>query len=292
MQPIQIEYQCILCKKIRILFAPPSLKLPIGEEGYTKLYDIHQCVDGKKPFVLYVDANHDVRAQTQIQDEEMFSSAKKLKIPLPKKADFKTQIVPFTVKKVNALLHAVEIVDRLRGMRYITSSTKKGKTIEVTSNLGYVHIKAQVFVGLDDRQVIEWLLKTADEIEEIVIFDVNSLLLLFKFLDDELSNPCTIKNMLTISLLLNVKTSIPSTTEANMELFCTGWKDEFPELTKDQVFIGKQILKSCIDNNSKTLCDIYEALKTEVSVSTFFGTVAILAIHDFLVIQKLEFITI
>ena len=292
MQPIQIEYQCILCKKLRILFVPPALKLPIGEEGYTKLYDIHQCVKGKMPFVLYVDANYDVRAQTQIQGEDMFSSAKTFNIPLPKKVDSQVQTVPFTIKEVNPLLYAVEIVDRLRGMKYITSSTKKGKLIEVTSNLGYVHIKAQVFVGLDDEQAIEWLSKTADEIEEMAIFDVNSLTLLFKLLDEELSKPCSIKSMLTIDLLLNARTAIPSTTEANMELFGTGWKEEFPELTKDQAFIGKQILKNCINNNSKNLCDIYETLKTEVSVSTFFDMVAILAIHDFLVIQKLEFITI
>ncbi|MHA1687209.1 MAG: hypothetical protein ACTSYD_12525 [Candidatus Heimdallarchaeaceae archaeon] len=292
MQPIQIEYQCMLCKKLRILFVPPALELPIGEEGYIKLYDIHQCVEGKMPFVLYVDANHDVRAQTQIRGENMFSSAKTLNIPLPKKVEYQVQTIPFTIKNATPLLCAVEIVDQLRGMKYVTSSEKRGKLIEVTSNLGYIHIKAYVFVGLDDEQASEWFAKTADGIEEMAIFDINSLTLLFELLDEKLANPCSIKSMVTIDLLLNAKTAIPSTTVTNLELFNTGWKEEFVEITKDEALIGKQILKQCIDNNSKTLYSIYKTLENEVSVSTFFDQVTNLAIHDYLVIQKLEFITI
>lgn len=293
MQTVQIEYQCLLCKKRRILFLPEYIALPMGEEGYVKLYDIHDCSEGKTPFVLYVDNNYAVRAQTQIKTStEEDTQSTGFNIPVPKKTEYPSQYIPYTSKRDNPMLLGIEILDQLRGMQYYTTTDFKDKIIEVSSKLGYVKLKASVFVGLNEEETKQWLESTANEIEEMPLFDVKMLDILFQYLNDALEQQFTIKRMVELDLLLTSPQSIPFSTEEQADLFSTGWQTEFPEMTKEEMMIGKQILRHTIDNVEKTLLEIYNLLKDEVKVEKFFEIIAELVFHDFLVVQKLEFVTV
>ncbi len=299
-----VEYQCNKCLKTRVLFIAPALQSDsVSSHGYIELVDVHPCLNEKTQAVkLFVDKNYAVRSQvtldsTSKSNESSFSDISGLSIPTPKKADFITyDVIP--TKDFGAFnLKSLKINDTLRERIFILGSWLDDFIeIKAKSSLNFIELKAMVSKKMSSEIVKIWLQKLANILETLVSLDEKMLNFLGIYLDNMMETRPTEKELLELDLLLNSSVAIPHSSKEHLEIFEEHWKEIFSHKGTAFYRIYKAIMNTCLHNEIKTILDIYEAVKnniTEMQVFPYFLSILRDLVEFGLInIERLEFYTI
>jgi len=299
----KVEYQCNTCGKLRVLFIAPALQNEkVASHGYIEFCDIHVCKNGKLNAIkLFVDKNYDVRSQVAIEateeDEKVaIKEIAGLNIPIPKKAEFtKFTIIPtadfggYNVKKI-------KIKDKMREREYILEGKENGVILKTISPLNFIEIELTLTENVDYESVGGWLTGLANIFESLVYLDESLLTYLGTYLDHMIVHTPTEKELVELSLLLHSSIALPHSTKEHIEIFEKHAQELFPDLSIVAYRLYKFIMESCLENEGKTLLDIYHIIKEKkVQIQAFpyfLSTVNTLISFGFINLEKLEFYTV
>ncbi|MFW9852881.1 MAG: hypothetical protein ACFFDS_08060 [Candidatus Thorarchaeota archaeon] len=290
----KIDYECNRCRKTRILYVLPALHHRVDEKGYVEYVDVHVCRDDRLTAnILYVDSSMIVRSQVPVKvgDEMSTSEIKDLEIPVPKKIDFKeaaiTPIKEFRYKNIKKM----DISDRLRQTKFTLKKKGDGIILDVSSELQFIDLESIISKGTDKEVAEDWFKQVASILEAIVLLDEEMLSYLIAYLDPKLTEPPTGESIIEIDLILHAKSSFPV---ASLKSYAT-FRRQWPKIKDD--FEGKEfstyekLLTYCIDNDYKTLLDIYFKSMDKMSFSRYIDMIEDLAMLGLLNIRKTEFFT-
>jgi len=290
----KIDYECNRCRKTRILYVLPDLHHRVDEKGYVEYVDVHVCQDDRLTAnILYVDSSMVVRSQVPVKvgDEMSTAEIKGLDIPLPKKLDFKeasiTPIKEFRYKNIKKM----DINDRLRQTKFTLKMKGEGKVLDVSSELQFIEIESIISKGTDIEIAEDWFKQVASILEAIVLLDEEMLSYLIAYLDPKLSEPPTGESIIEIDLILHAKSSFPIASLKSYATFRRQWSKIKDDLEGKEFSTYEKLLTYCIDNDYKTLLDIYFKSMDKMSFSSYIDMIEDLAMLGLLNIRKTEFFT-
>jgi hypothetical protein len=290
----KIDYECNRCRKTRILYVLPALHHRVDEKGYVEYVDVHVCHEDKLTAnILYVDSSMVVRSQVPVKvgDEMSTSEIKQLEIPVPKKLDLKevaiTPIKEFRYKNIKK----IDINDRLRQTRFTLKKKGDGKNLDVDSELQFIEIESIISKGTDKEIAEDWFKQVASILEAIVLLDEEMLSYLLAYLDPKLSEPPTGESIIEIDLILHAKSSFPIASLKSYATFRRQWSKIKDDFEGKEFSTYEKLLTYCIDNDYKTLLDIYFKSMDKMSFSSYIDMIEDLAMLGLLNIRKTEFFT-
>ena len=299
----KVEYVCNSCGKNRLLFIAPSLQSDrVASHGYVQYVDVHYCKNEKLNAIkLYVDKSYTVRSQVSVEtttssDESSVREIEGLNIPMPKKTEFKTQEIKSTKDYGGYNLRKLKIKDKLRERIYLIEVQETGEKLSVKSTLNFIEITAIVEENISVEIAEMWFKNLANMMESIVSLDEDLLRYLGTYLDHMILNTYSEKELLELDLLLHSTVAIPHSTLAHINIFINHAEELLPEMNLiiERMYIS--IMNSCLDNEQKTLIDVYNEVKeTIVSIQSlpyFLSIISQLVSFGFINVEKLEFYTI
>jgi hypothetical protein len=291
----RIDYECNKCKKTRILSILPSLHQSVDEKGYIEYVDVHACEDDRLTAnILYVDRSMVVRSQVPVKvgDDMSTEDITSMHIPVPKKVDFKDTIINPIKEFRHKNLKAIKITDRLRQTNFQLKKKGDGKLVEVTSELEFIDIFANVGRGVEPDVAEDWFKQVASILEAIVLLDEEMLSYIVAYLDSKLNTTPTGESIIEIDMILHAKSSFPIASLKSYATFRRQWpaiKDDFEG--KDFPMYEK-LITYCIGNQYKTLLDIYFKAMNSISFNSFIDHMEDLAMLGLLNIQKTQFFSV
>ncbi|MCE7741902.1 MAG: hypothetical protein GOP50_05545 [Candidatus Heimdallarchaeota archaeon] len=290
----KIDYECNLCKKTRILFVLPSLHHSVDERGYVEYVDIHPCSDDKlNANILYVDRNMVVRSQVPVRvgDNVSKQDITAMQIPVPKKVDFKAVKIILEKDFKGKNIKEVTIIDRLRQTHFQTSKKVDKFTIEISSELQFIDIKAKLSRGVDLDIAEDWLKQVASILESVVLLDEEMLSYMISYLDPKIPTGPTGETIIELDMILHAKSSFPLASLKSYATFRRQWPSIRGDLSGKDFFTYEKLLTYCIGNQYKTLLDIYFKAEQSMNFLTFIDRVEDLSMLGLINIKKTEFYT-
>ena len=299
----KVEYQCNNCGKVRLLFISPALQTEkVTSHGYLEYVDVHICESNELSAIkLFVDAHYDVRSQVTIKStkkdkEPVIQELQGLAIPIPKASKFLQQIIVPTKDFGSYNLKNLKIIDKLRQTDFIIEGIEDGNKIETSSPLEFIEIEANISSSLESEQVKKWMLSLANMIESLVVLDEKLLSYLGTYLDYNIAEIPKQKELLELDLLLNSTVAIPHSTQEHIDIFENHQKEIFPEISSMSYRIYKLIMTTCLNNEQKTLMNIYNEVKKQMiqiqAFPFFLSVISTLVSFGFINMEKLEFYTV
>ncbi len=290
----KIDYECNLCKKTRILFVLPSLHHSVDEKGYVEYVDIHPCSDEKlNANILYVDRNMVVRSQVPVRVGDNVSSQDitAMQIPVPKKVEFKSVMINLEKDFKGKNIKELTIVDRLRQTRFQTSEKEDNFTLEISSDLQFIDIKAKISKGIDLEIAEDWLKQITSILESVVLLDEEMLSYMLSYLDPKIPTGPTGETIIELDMILHAKSSFPLASLKSYATFRRQWPSIKENLSGKDFFTYEKLLTYCIGNQYKTLLDIYFKAEESMNFLTFIDRVEDLSMLGLINIKKTEFYT-
>ena len=290
----KIDYECNLCNKTRILYVLPSLHHSVDERGYVEYVDIHPCVDEKlNANILYVDKNMVVRSQVPVRvgDDVSKQEISSMQIPVPKKVDFKSVKITLEKDFKGKNIKDLAIIDRLRQTRFQTSDKEDKFSIEITSDLQFIDIKAKLSRGVKQEIAEEWLMQIASILESVVLLDEEMLSYMMSYLDPKIPTGPTGETIIELDMILHAKSSFPLASLKSYATFRRQWPSIKNDLSGKDFFTYEKLLTYCIGNQYKTLLDIYFKAEESMNFLTFIDRIEDLSMLGLINIKKTEFYT-
>jgi len=319
-----IVYQCIYCGKKRRLVIPRTFKPSKSSDsvGLIDYVDVHRCEnDELTAIICFVDANSAVRSQVKIKAthagyiaERDFTKEKKedpfaiLGIPSPTKKEF----IDVNIESKNFKARNIEgfqIKDRIRKKIYYFGKQGKGQALPTKSRLGFIDITLFLSKKVADQLYKEWekglkkdkrrtfpytttrkwVQHLADEMESIIRLDEKMLPYIAEYIDKHITTEPNEQRLIELDLLLNLTISIPWTKRDKYEQLGDVIQELFPNKPVKELADIVMSVASCIDNNEKTLLDIYNLVSKRVPLSEFLDIFGVLVAKGYVNLTKLQF---
>ncbi|MHA1198412.1 MAG: hypothetical protein ACTSQF_03575 [Candidatus Heimdallarchaeaceae archaeon] len=322
----KVEYQCNKCQKQRNLNIPSKLLKTDTLSAILEFVDVHRCTQNNLSAIkCFIDSSLTVRSQVHIKSthygyetDRDFSSGedeqdvyKSLGIPIPQKVamvkkDFDTK----TFERMN--ITSLEITDKIRNSKYIFEKKGEGKEITIKSTLGFIEI--QVFIAdkvveriykewkshlkvaskSDDRffpftKARRWIQNIADTLESLVYLDEVVVKLIAEFIDDNISEEPTERNLIELELLVNSTIAFPKSSSEGLRNFNANQAKVFQDLSPNMKILCKELMAFYLTNHEKSILGTYLEMNPNQSYPQFLCALSHLVKEDFLIINKLEF---
>ncbi|MHA1406719.1 MAG: hypothetical protein ACTSSG_05005 [Candidatus Heimdallarchaeaceae archaeon] len=300
-----INYQCNNCNKKRAVIFPSGLKIKLDPRGLAEYVDVHICKNDKLVAnILFIDSKFAVRSQVPVYSKEEHtinkehttvpSSGNGFSIPLPKKSSLKEIEIHPSDEFIASNLRELIIDDKLRQLKYRLSrvKSKRNFSVEEISELGFIYVNANLTDKASKKEAKRCMKCLADSLEKIVHLEEDVLKYVVTFLDSKLKEKFDEQASCEIELTLQAPLSIPYFNDRALKLFCEKGHSWFSnlDLKNSQNYI--KIIKKCIENQNKTLLEIYEELEEEISLTNFISALYNLQKKSIVEINILKFQTL
>ena len=289
-----ISYQCNSCGKKRLASIPPSMTIKCDSRGLCEFVDVHVCKDSELTAnILFIDKNRAVRSQVPVSKSEEQSSGG-FAIPMPTKTAHSTYTIVPNEDYRGKVIRELEVKDDFRNLIYLLKSEKALDKINSDSNseLGFISIKANLTRNTTEEEADEWLQKLADLIEKTANLDEDIFSYLAYFLDHKMVEKLTKQNTAELEIILQSTVSIPIASEDAINEFNELKKTVFKDLNIVDNIYYTNPLKSCINNDSKTILAIYDNMDQKLPLFLYLDAVYHLEKSGLIEIEKVEFLTI
>lgn len=322
----KVEYQCNKCQKQRNLNIPSKLLKTDTLSAILEFVDVHRCTQSTLSAIkCFIDSSLTVRSQVHIKSTHFgyetdrdFSSGedeqdvyKSLGIPIPQKvAMVKKEFDTKTFERIN--IASLEITDKIRNSKYIFEKKGEGKEIIIKSILGFVEIKTVISDKVIERiyrdwkqhlrveskssekyfpfaKARKWIQNIADTLESLVYLDEVIIKLIAEFIDDNILEEPTERNLIELELLVNSTIAFPKSSSEGMRNFNANQAVVFQSLSPNVIILCKELMAFYLTNHEKSILDTYLELNPNQSFPQFLFTMSHLVIQEFLIINKLEF---
>ncbi|MHA1400721.1 MAG: hypothetical protein ACTSQE_10275 [Candidatus Heimdallarchaeaceae archaeon] len=288
----KVEYNCNLCLKSRVLVFPKSVTFTLDNHGLVDIVDIHNCKDSKmNAILLNVDAHLNVRSQNPVYSAT--EKAVDVGIPSPKKVEFSKRKIEQDHLKRLKNIKDIKIKDLIRHTIFYLESVKpdeKDKHIEVNSDLAFIQINVTLSKNISEDVAKEWLQNLTNIIEKTVYFVEADIVRIIAYLDTKIKTKMQDEDYLILKFLIRSSTSIPLSNKEQVENFNANWNDVFPDLTVVDYKNYSTILEECLDNNMKTISDIYENTGSTLSFPDFILIIAKLISKELIELYDFKFV--
>ena len=295
LQKDTINYLCNSCGKKRLALIPPTMKINCDARGLCEFVDVHKCKDNQlSANVLFIDPNRAVRSQMAVSSRNKPSEDLEFAIPIPQKTSHaKFDIIPDSSFEAR-IIREMEIKDEFRNVIYSLNTNKPREKLEidVTSELGFISLNANITRNTTEAKALAWLQKLADLLERTANLDENIFSILMYFLDEKMKEELTDFNAKAIDCILQSSISLPHAKESALNDFNQLKGSTFKKLTIVEVIYYTNILKICTNNNSQTLIDVFSNLEQKLPLFLFLNAIYDLVFNNLLEIEKLEFLSI
>ncbi|MCE7742751.1 MAG: hypothetical protein GOP50_09880 [Candidatus Heimdallarchaeota archaeon] len=321
----KVEYQCNKCQKQRNLNIPSKLLKTDTLSAILEFVDVHRCAqDNLSAIKCFIDSFLTVRSQVHIKSthygyetDRDFSSVedeqdlyKSLGIPIPQKvAMTKKEYDTKTFERKN--ISGFQITDKIRNSMYIFQPKEAGKQIIIKSILGFIEIKmiisekivSQVYKDWKAQlksapagektfpftEIRKWIQNVADTLESLVYLDEVVLKLIAEFLDDNIVEEPTERNLVELDLLVNSTIAFPKSSSDGLRRFNTEQATLLQELSPNLVILCKELMVFYLTNHEKSILDTYIEMNPNQSFPQFLFAMSHLVYKYYLTINKLEF---
>ncbi len=322
----KVEYQCNKCQKQRNLNIPSKLLKSDTLSTILEFVDVHNCAQNNLSAIkCFIDNFLTVRSQVHIKSthygyetDRDFSTGedeqdifKSLGIPTPQKIAMVEKVFDTkTFERIN--ITGLEITDKIRNSKYTFDKKEEGKRITIKSTLGFIEIQVFISAKIVDRIYKEWKhqLKTAskqgqksfpftearkwiqhiaDTLESLVYLDEVVLKLIAEFIDDNIVEEPTERNLVELDLLVNSTIAFPKSSSEGLRRFNTEQATIFQELSPNIKILCKELIVFYLTNHEKSILDTYKEMNPNQSYPQFLFALSHLVHEEFLKINKLEF---
>ena len=298
MKQVVITYNCNLCLKKRMAIIPLSLNLEVDERGLVELVDTHQCIETEiRSNILFVDTNYSVRSQVTVscdedkKEKEVETSP--FAIPVPVKSEFPQQLIFADNSFERRYIKELTVKDKLRQLVFTTErEPSNDEKLIAVSPLNFIEISVNHPSGIDYINAVWWLENIANILEEVVYADEKIFTFLLSFIDSKITRKFNEDELVEIDFLCNSHLSIPMSSEKAINAIIQKENKIFGDLTGiyDNYYI--QIINECLYNEKKTLYDVINSNKKQISVSNFLSIFHTLIRNSLLELEKLQFFSI
>lgn len=295
LQKETITYQCNRCGKKRIALIPPSMTVKCDSRGLCEFVDVHECKDSElTAILLFIDKNRAVRSQVPISSDTELPSTDEFAIPMPSKVKHTTYTIKPNENYRGKIIRELEIKDNYRNLNYTLKSEKPldKLNVDACSELGFMSIQANLSRNTTEDKARAWLQKLADLLEKTANLDEDIFSYLIYFLDQKLIEDLNNQNSKELEIILQSTVSFPLAEENVLDEYNNLRKTVFKKLTIVDNIFYTNILKSCINNESQTILDIFNNLEQKLPLFLYLAAIYNLAENNLIEIEKVEFLTI
>ena len=287
--------------------------------------DVHRCAQNTLSAIkCFIDSSLTVRSQVHIKSTHFgyetdrdFSSVQSeqdlydtLGIPVPQKiAMVKKEYVTKTFERRN--ITGVEITDKIRNSKYIFAKKGESRDFTIKSILGFIEIK----VSLSEKVVAniykdwkshlknaspgerrfpfsnlrKWIQCIADTLESLVFLDEVVIKLIAEFIDDNIIEEPTERNLIELELLVNSTIAFPKSSSEGLRRFNNEQGNLLLELSPNIIILCKELMIFYLTNHEKSILDTYSEKNPNQSYPQFLFALSHLVNNKYLTINKLEF---
>lgn len=323
----KIEYQCNKCQKQRNLNIPSRLLQTDTLSTILEFVDVHKCDQNNLSAVkCFIDSSRTVRSQVHIKSthygyetDRDFSSVpdenemyKSLGIPIPQKVAMSKKVFEApNFKRIN--ITGLEIKDKIRNTTYIFEKSEEGKKFTIKSILGFIEVQVFISEKVTNRIYREWKQKlkstqdtrkmsfpfagtrkwiqhAANILETSVFLDEIFLKLIAEFIDENIVEEPTERNLVELDLLVSSTIAFPKSSSDEFRRFNTEQSILFSEMSPNLRILAKDLMVYFLTNQDKSILYSYKEMDINQSFNKFLFVMSHLVYEGFLKINKLEFV--
>jgi hypothetical protein len=289
--------------------------------------DVHRCDQGNLSAIkCFIDSSRTVRSQVHIKSthygyetDRDFSSVPdendlyaSLGIPVPQKISMtKREFDAPNFERAN--ISGLEIKDKIRNSVYTFEKKEEGKQVSIKSVLGFIEVTVFLSDKVVSRYYREWKsqLKTAHNtekkpspfsdlrkwvqsaaniLETSVILDEVVLKLIAEFLDENIVEEPTPRNLIELELLVSSTIAFPKSSSDEHRRFTSEQSLLFNDLSPNLLILCKDMMAFFLANHEKSILFSYKEMNPNQSFNNFLYAMSHLVYERFLKINKLEFV--
>jgi len=323
----KVEYQCNKCQKQRNLNIPSRLFQTDTLSAILEFVDVHRCdQDNLSAIKCFIDSSQTVRSQVHIKSthygyetDRDFSSVPdendlyaSLGIPLPQKISMtKREFDAPNFERIN--ITGLEIKDKIRNTVYAFEKREEGKKVIIKSVLGFIEVSVFISNKVVNKYYREWKnqLKTAhiskkkpspftdlrkwiqyaaNILETSVVLDEVVLKLIAEFMDENIIEEPTPRNLIELDLLVSSTVAFPKSSSDESRRFTSEQSILFSELGPNLQILCKDMMAYFLTNHEKSILYSYKEMNPNQSFNKFLFAMSHLVYERFLKINKLEFV--
>jgi hypothetical protein len=247
---------------------------------------------------------------SSVPDEnEMYKS---LGIPIPQKVAMSKKVFEApNFKRIN--ITGLEIKDKIRNVTYIFEKSEEGKKLTIKSILGFIEVQVFISEKVTNRIYKEWkqkLKSTHDSrklsfpftgtrkwiqhavniLETSVFLDEIFLKLIAEFIDENIIEEPTERNLVELDLLVSSTIAFPKSSSDEFRRFNTEQAILFSEMSPNLRILSKDLMVYFLTNQEKSILYSYKEMDINQSFNEFLFVMSHLVYEGFLKINKLEFV--
>ena len=293
----KVEYQCNKCQKKRTLNIPSRLLKTDTFSGVLEYVDVHRCDENNLSAVkCFIDQSLTVRSQVHIKsthygyetdrdfssvadEQDLYAS---LGIPVPQKVAMTKRV--FETKNFERInITGLEIKDKIHNSTYVFEKKEEGKNITIKSILGFMEIRVFISEKVTNRiyrewkqqlkdttnvenktfpfnGVRKWIQQVANILESSVYLDVVVLKLIAEFLDENIIEEPTERNLIKLDLLVSSTTAFPKSSSEGLRRFNSEQALLFSELSPNTRILCKELMIYYLTNHEKSILFTYQEM--------------------------------
>ncbi len=297
-EKVKIQYECNSCGKTRVLHIATKLHVNVAETGYVEYVDVHTCKEDKlSANIICVDKHLSVRSQEQVNVGNELTAQKvdqHLNIPMPKRVDLTEEKIQkndsFKGKNIKKLIFR----DKLRQTKFILEGKETDNSIFVVSEFKFIEVQVWLHKRIDETIAQNWFIQIASILEAIILLDEEMLSYLITYLDNKIESNLDSNSIFILDLLIHAKSIFPKTNLRLYAIFKRNWNTLKGGLPREDFHYYERILTSIMNNEHKTLLDVYEVYndRDKIDFGQYISSIYELSLVGIANIERMEFITI
>ena len=131
----------------------------------------------------------------------------------------------------------------------------------IDSQFCFVHIHANVSKKTDMARAKRWFKEIANLLEQTVHINDEVFTFLLEYLEEKLKKDGFIREFKELMILLNGPVTIPISTKKSIKDFDSRWGSIEGKLTQGDYNEYNKLLLACLDNQQKTLFEIFSLMQ-------------------------------